>query len=158
VAGQVIRWTVPTSLPCYGDWNFRIYPGTFDLFLEPLLLSLRGFVSWRREYYTRNAKNPDGYQSYIDHIAAVNWLEGAAKGADLIVWDGDPSLIWHLAGALVYNGQWVQVRCPGCKAEYRPGSGRIVEWRFGSGLAAEGGHRYVCPEGHTLYAITEWNS
>jgi len=63
------------SLPCHGDWDFRIHPGTFDLYLGPVLDALRRFVSGRREYYARNRKRPDGYRSHIDHIAAVDWLE-----------------------------------------------------------------------------------
>ena len=86
---------MPLSLPCHGDWDFRIHPGTFDLYLGPVLDALRRFVSGRREYYARNRKRPDGYRSHIDHIAAVDWLEDAANRANLIVWDGEPDLIWH---------------------------------------------------------------
>ena len=133
---------MPLSLPCHGDWDFRIHPGTFDLYLGPVLDALRRFVSGRREYYARNRKRPDGYRSHIDHIAAVDWLEDAANRANLIVWDGEPDLIWHLASELVYSDQWARARCPTCRAEHLPGAGRVAEWLYGSGLAAEGGRRY----------------
>jgi hypothetical protein len=155
---KVVRWTVPASLPCYGDWDFHIHPGTFDLFVEPVVAVFREYVNWRRWYYSRNRKRESGYRSYLYHIAALDWLEDSARRSDLVVWEWEPVLVWHLASKVVYTCQWSQVRCPSCAADYPPGSGRVAEWSIGWGLAAEGGRRYVCPAGHTLYAIGDWNS
>jgi hypothetical protein len=116
------------------------------------------FVAERRQYFTRHRRNPSGYRSYLDHIAGLDWLEDAFRRSDLVVWDWPEDLIWHLAADLVYSGQWARGNCPTCRVEHPPGAGRVVEWSFGYGLAAEGGRRYLCPADHTLYAIMEWNS
>lgn len=153
-----MRWTVPASLPCYAGWDFHIDPGTFDLPAEPVAAALRAYIDQRRIYYARFPKSGIGYRSHLGDIAALDWLLGEAERSDLILWDREQDHVWHLASELVYTGQWSRAWCPACQAEHRPGSGRVEKWAYGSGLAAEGGRRYVCPTGHTLYAIMEWNS
>jgi hypothetical protein len=158
VDGKLVRWTVPAELPCYTGWDFRIHPGTFDLPAAPVIAGIRAFVAERRQYFARNRINGSGYRSYLEHIAGLDWLEDALRRSDLVVWDWPEDLVWHLVSELVYSGEWARAYCPTCRAEHRPGAGQVVEWSFGSGLAAEGGRRYLCPAGHTLYAIMDWNS
>lgn len=165
---KVVRWTVPASLPCEGGWDFHLTPGTFDLLAGPVITVLRRNVAERRAFYDRFRKNsagypahleyPDEYRAYLNYIADLDWLTDAVTRSDLIVWDAAPMYMWWLASGPIYSGEWTQVRCPVCRVDYLPGSGRIVEWSFGSGLAAVGGDRYVCPAGHTLYANRGWNS
>jgi hypothetical protein len=159
VSAQVVRYTVPSFLPCYGDWDFRIHPGTFDFLLAPLLAQLQGFVAEQRQSYRRYRKKGDGYRSYIEHIAAVDWLKEVARSQSVILWDSSQEdVIWWPAGPLVYGGQFAQVVCPACALVFSPQDGRIQEWHYGSGLAASWGRRYVCPVGHTLFAIGDGNS
>jgi hypothetical protein len=33
-----------------------------------------------------------------------------------------------------------------------------LEFQFGEGLRAQGGRGLVCPKGHGLYVISEWNT
>ena len=157
---QVVRWTVPADLPCYADWDFRISPGTFDLFMDLILDRLRAEVEDHRRFYRNIPKQWGRYRSYIDSMAAIAWLENASRRSEtVIVWDdGLEDSIWAHAGSWIYSRRFEKVRCPACNAEYGPESGVVTEWRFGGGLAAHGGHRYICPAGHTLYAIMEWCS
>jgi hypothetical protein len=131
VEGKLVRWTVPTELPCYTGWDFRIHPGTFDLPAAPLVASIRAFISERRQYFSLNRINGPGYRSYLEHLAGLDWLEDALRRSDFVVWDWPEDLVWHFASELVYSSQWARAYCPTCRAEHSPGAGRVVEWYSG---------------------------
>jgi hypothetical protein len=91
--------------------------------------------------------------------AAIKWLKDQPSKAQVICWD--PALrdvIWAQAGDLIFPGRFRQVHCPACGRDYKPSEGKVEEWAVEEDeeQAAEGGRRFLCPRGHTLYGIWEW--
>jgi hypothetical protein len=156
----VLKYTVPAQKPCYDDWEFRIHPGTFLLHVAPLMSTFQEAVAHHQQYHSRATKDSGRYKEHTDMLALVTWLDRqVASGVEVIEWDSaQRDLVWCYASGLIYSRQFASFSCPTCDMEYSPSDGTIAKWAFGQDLAAEGGRRFICPRGHTLYALMEWNS
>ncbi len=151
---------MPSDLPCYSGWDFKMYPGTF-LFLMPALIKAFRTRVDRDSKFAHMWRKKDGiYIDYIDSIEVLKWLESSNSGdRSIIDWDDSVrDLFWSMSQSLVYGGKFKEVACPGCDKSYTPRETSKLKWEYGRDLAAHGGHRLVCPKEHTLYSIMEWNS
>jgi hypothetical protein len=66
--------------------------------------------------------------------------------------------VWHYAMRLMGEMRFVSAGCPACRRTFGPADCRILGYSYGSGLAAFGGSRVVCPRGHTLFCWNQWHS
>jgi hypothetical protein len=157
---RYLRYKMPSDLPCYSGWDFKMDPGTF-LFLMPALIKAFRTRIDRDAKFAHMWRKKDGiYIEHIDCIEVLKWLERSNSGDQSIIeWDGSVrDLFWSMSRNLVYGGDYRDVECPACQTSYSPGDTTKLKWEYGEYLAAEGGHRLVCPKQHTLYSIMEWNS
>lgn len=147
-----VRFTTPLGLPCYGDWDFRVYPGVFELDLSAVLEHLRASRP-------RMLKHWPDYAHANKCIAELECLIPITAEAAVVTLDDYLTRgLWIAAGWLILDGEFRSVYCPECNTSFSPAEISRQEWQYGEDLAASGGDRFVCPANHTLYAIMRWNS
>ena len=157
---SLLKYTMPANLPCYTDWDFPVYPGTFLFFMDAMIDTFRRRIEHGAKFVHMWSSKSGIYKEHFDCIDVLRWLESRNTPDDEIVeWDNSvEDLFWSMSQPLVYGGQYQAVSCPTCNASYTSDKMQKIEWAFGEDLAAEGGHRLACPYGHTVYSIMEWNS
>jgi hypothetical protein len=155
-----LKYTMPANLPCYTGWDFPVYPGTFLFHMDAMIETFRRTIAHGAKYVHMWSSKSGIYKEHFDCIDVLKWLECRKESNDAIVeWDNSVrDLFWSMSQPLVYGGQYRTVSCPPCNEMYTPNRMQKIEWAFGKDLAAEGGHRLACPNGHTVYSIMEWNS
>ncbi len=156
---KTLRYTVTNHHPIYG-WNNETHAVTFELHLEPLIQVFKQNVANHHKYFSNIPKTWPRYQEHLDTLELIEWLEQQQKNYhQSILWDANRrDLIWCYARSVVYSGQYESVFCPACGVTYSAKEGSIEDWAVGESLFAEGGKRLLCPNGHVLYAIMDWNS
>jgi hypothetical protein len=70
----------------------------------------------------------------------------------------DRELLWAMSRELMFGLGFISVHCPVCARTFLPEECQVRGWNTGSGLVACGGRSVLCPSGHVLYSMTEWNS
>ncbi|TWU09780.1 hypothetical protein Poly21_55250 [Allorhodopirellula heiligendammensis] len=157
---NLLQYTVPSGLPCYGDWDFAMHPGTFRFPVCDLRDAFRAGLEYSSKYAPMWSKKSGIYRDHLNSMTILEWLESLdATGDPVTVYSEQvPDLFWTTAASLIYGGKFTDVICPECTRLYIPADTRKLYWTYGSGLAADGGHRLVCPHDHTLYSMMEWNS
>ncbi|WDI41262.1 hypothetical protein [Bremerella sp. P1] len=157
---KVLRYTMPADLPCYTDWDFRVYPGRFDFLLDAMRQAFHRRIENDSKYAHMWSSKSGIHKEYRDCKAVLDWLDRmASTDAEVIEYDGSVrDLFWSMSHSLVYGGQYRQVYCPPCDRTFQHRHMMKMPWTFGEDLAAEGGHRLDCPKKHAVYSIMEWNS
>jgi hypothetical protein len=157
---NLLKYTMPASLPCYGDWDFRVYPGTFLFHMDAMIRTFRERIASVSNFVYLWSSKSGAYREHFDSIKVLRWLEAHnGQPSEIVEWDGSVrDLFWSMSAPLVYAGEYRSVSCPACGVAYTSDKMTKIEWTFGEDLAAEGGHRLACPNGHTVYSIMEWNS
>jgi hypothetical protein len=162
---RYLKYTMPSE----PHRDFDMYPGTvyFDLYPGTFFFRLPAMITAYSERIESEVKHDHPHMKleyspiYRQHIAKVEllkWLESVNEGdREVVECEGsirDP--FW--CSKLVFGGDYRDVVCPACEASYSPGNTTKLKWQYGEFLAAEGGHRLVCPKQHTLFKIGEWIS
>jgi hypothetical protein len=157
---SLLKYTMPANLPCYTGWDFPVYPGTFLFYMNAMINTFRQRIANDSKYVHMWSSKSGIRKEHFDCIDVLRWLEGhVGQDDDVVEWDNAVrDLFWSMSQPLVYGGRYRDVFCPVCSESYTPDKMRQIQWTFGEDLAAEGGHRLACPNGHTLYSIMEWNS
>jgi len=157
---SLLKYTMPANLPCYADWDFPVYPGTFLFFMDDMIETFRRRISHGSKYVHMWSSKSGIHKEHFDCIDVLQWLESRkAPNEEIVEWDDSVrDLFRSMSQPLVYGGQYQTVSCPPCNSSYTPDQMQKLAWAFGEDLAAVGGHRLTCPKGHTLYSIMEWNS
>jgi hypothetical protein len=154
-----LRFTVAADVPYYHDWDFRIYPGIFDLHIPELLRRLHDEIDTCELPANRTANGPR-HERYKQIRALADWLTEKAEQASGTV-EAAPSfhhLICGIAGSAIFGRHFDSVVCPECQSMYRPHQCSTKLWSYGSGLGAIAGGRLICPQEHTLYLGMIWLS
>lgn len=153
---QIVLFNVPKDLPCYGDWNFKVFAGQFALFVDVLQTDLsnhirrdRSLILWLLSPRHR------GYRK--SHRQLQKILAEESIGFDAITPEQHHT-IWVIARERIYSRSFAYYFCPECQRRYPPEEGNVLEWSFGIDLCAHGGRRFECPQGHTLYSIMDWET
>jgi hypothetical protein len=104
------------------------------------------------------------YHDYLAHVEALAWLERKWLGYyqnevdEVTPWPEQLGSLWWICGTLILEQRFVSVRCPVCEATYAPDATTVQEFSWGESLFAHGGKGLLCPKGHGLYVICQWNS
>lgn len=155
---KTLRYTITSHHPAHA-WKHQAHAVVFELHLEPLIEVFRKSVENHRKYFSNIPRSWPRHQEHLDTLLLIEWLEGRRCAQEPALWDSSRrDLIWCYAGGLVYSGQFDSVFCPPCAASCSFSEASIEQWAQGESLFAEGGRRLVCPQGHVLYALMEWNS
>jgi hypothetical protein len=158
VLQQTVRLRVPKDLPCYRDWDFKVFPGVFALFVDVLCAELtRRIDEDRRHYIVMWLFGAGWYRDYKTHVRLRNLLREKRNETDPVL-EEYQSTIWHIAAEMIYSRDFLYYVCPECDRRYAPSEGVVHEWTYGEDLAAHRGRRCECPKGHTLYSIMDWIS
>lgn len=156
---KTLRYTITKHHPIYA-WKNHTRAVTFELHLEPLIKRFKQSVANHHKYFSNISKTSGRYQEHLDTLLLIEWLEQQRhNNQESIRWDDNHrDFIWCYARNLVYSGQYESVFCSACESTYSPTESSIEDWAVGESLFAEGGKRLLCPNGHVLYAIMDWNS
>ena len=141
------------------DLGFPIEPATFELDL----LALLEFAYGRRQRvgYLRNAPGQD---PPADELAA-QWTPTIEVLEELVAQATEGDVVDGLSGnhgveccmaPLIAERKYRRVNCPACSNSYEVAA--VVEEDFGwDDEALFGGHRYLCPAGHVLFAFVRFD-
>jgi hypothetical protein len=155
---QTVLLRVPDDLPCYQEWDFKVWPGEFALFKEALISELIRLIKEDRRHYIAMWIFGAGWlREYKTHIRLRKLLDNA-DAESLENLEDYRLTVWSIAEPLIYSQEFRHFMCPPCNRTFAPGDGHVEEWTSGEDLGEFGGRRFLCPSGHTLYAITEWNT
>lgn len=161
VARETILLQVPQQLPCYAEWDFRMHPGIFALYVDRLCAEVERNIRrdpargiWGLLLYSLFPSSNRGRRILVTLQKA---LRGDPEDRDAAAKEHQ-STIWWLAREVIYSGDFSYYECPACERRFPPDQGSVQDWSFGEGLAAQGGRRLECPGGHTVYAIMDWVS
>jgi hypothetical protein len=156
-ATTTVLFTMPEGLPCSSDWDFTVCPGTFALLLEPLQQHIQWFIARDRRAWLALLVFTQVRREHRELIRLRSWLQKLRGSQGSYELDSRFQLIaWSRAGELIYSRRFAFSRCPACQRDYPPTEGIIAEWSRNGGIY--GGRRFICPQGHTLYATTEWSA
>jgi hypothetical protein len=152
-----LRFTNPADVPAYSDWDFQVFGADIALRAEDMRDVYAAYLEDHRRYHSNIPKHWGRYAE-AQRVAELHAMlvETCQAGRDVIL-DGH-DYVWSFSSCLMFERQFVSVRCPECHREFGPEECMVLEWSFGGGLAASGGRRVVCPSDHTLYSCMEWNS
>ncbi len=155
-----LKYTMPSNLPCYTDWDFPMFPGTFLFSMTDIIAVFQKHIEKDSKYAHNWSKDSGIYKEYLDCQDVLKWLQvNNCNGNKIVEWDDSVrDLYWSMSQPLVYGGNYLDVHCPACSKSYKPEHMTQHIWVFGEGLVASGGRRLACPNGHTVYSIMEWNS
>jgi hypothetical protein len=158
---QTISYQVSAS-PTYEGWDAPQSPGTFSFEFKSVVECHRHAVREALPYVHMRSRGKGEYQQYLQEVEALAWLE--RRWLMYYQHDGDETVPWpdHLAplscGSLILGKNFVSVVCPACAVRYIPDQVTVKAFKFGKALFAHGGRGVLCPRGHGLYVILEWNS
>jgi hypothetical protein len=153
----LLRFTNPTDIPAYGDWDFEVRAADIVLRAEDVQKVYAAYLENHRRFHSNIPKQ---WQRYVEaqRVAELHaFLKDACEANRDVELDGH-DYIWSFSSELMFNRRFVSITCPNCDKVFRPDDCRVLEWSFGQDLAASGGRRVACPANHTLYSCGEWNS
>jgi len=153
----LLRFTNPTDIPAYGDWDFQVFGAGIALRAEDMREVYAAYLENHRRYHI-NISTRSGRYAEAQRVTELHAMlsEACQAGRDVTL-DGH-DYVWSFSSDLMFEKQFESVQCPVCQREFGPEECRVLEWSFGEDLAASGGRRVVCPSDHTLYSCMEWNS
>lgn len=154
---QTFVFQVPANLPCYGDWDFVVYPGEFELYASTMIETLTAHITHNRWHYLAMLIGAGWYRDHKQYLRLRKLLRGPFDREESALAEFQ-STIWCLASCAIFSRRFASFYCPKCQQKYAPTDGVLEPWAFGEELAAHGGHRLECPKSHTVYSIMEWNS
>ena len=131
----------------------------FDFYINNLVAALREHLNWYQNYpavmkYPANRKMYKQFQVIIRRL--TGYLSGEEKP---VLWEVKKhDLLWWRIGELVFTGQFSSVHCLSCGDRFVFDQCKIENWSIGEGLIVSGGRNLVCPHGHLLCHVEEWNS
>lgn len=153
----LLKFTIPRDIPAYCGWDFEVFGADISLRAEDMRDVYAAYLDNHRKTFSNIPKH---WQRYAEaqRVCELHAMlvEACEAGRDVELDEHD--FVWSFSSNLMFDRQFVSARCPECRREFRPEDCRVLAWTFGSGLAAEGGRRVMCPAGHTLYSCMEWNS
>ncbi|HEY0094050.1 MAG TPA: hypothetical protein VGB96_06990 [Archangium sp.] len=158
-----IIYQIP-AMPTYGGWEAPAAPGEFHFKLKTIVESYRRRVQAELPHIHMHSRRHGIYREYVEAVKTLAWLEERwleqypEETPEAIPWPKDLQKLWAFCGGLIFSRRFERVLCPACKATYAPEQTQVVEWRHGESLAAHGGKGLLCPNGHGLYVIVEWDS
>ena len=143
----------------WDDLGFPIHPATFELDL----LALLEFAYERRTIsgYLRNAPGQDPpaeelAAEWTPTIQVLEELVAQAKDGDVVDTPSGNHGVEYCVEPLIAERKYRNVNCPACSNTYEARA--VVEEDFGwDDEALFGGHRYLCPEGHVLFAFVRFD-
>lgn len=153
-----------STFPRYEGWTAPEAPGEFRFSIRDVLGVYREAVRIGLAHIHMHSRR-NGI--YLEHVAAVRvlaWLEELwlkqypNESDDLIPWPDGLQSPWSTCSGLVLTKRFVAVTCPACRETYRPDEVQVLAWSQGGGRAASGGKGLLCPQGHGLYVIVEWDT
>lgn len=154
-----LRFTNPDDIPAYEGWDFKVQPAVITLRTQDVVPIWTHYLEQHDKYHSKIPKDWPRNQE-AQRVRAIRKKHSLAiEGKQDLTADPDEArLLWAFVAGLMFGLKFESASCPECQAQYPPGECRVVEWQFGGGLCAEGGHRVTCPVGQTLYSCMEWNS
>jgi hypothetical protein len=147
-----VLYTTPANLRIYSDWDFKVHPGVFELEASAILHDLQTRRK-RMLSHRPDLKHAKECIAKLQQIIPVH-PEDAIVQLDQYLTDG----LYITAGMLIPERKYRSAECPICDQRFSPTEITTHIWSFGEDLAADGGERYACPSGHTLYSLMHWNS
>jgi hypothetical protein len=158
VGRQTLLLRIPETQALEGDWNFHVFPGVFALFVDETIALLERSITRDREHWLAMWLFGAGwYRDYKVSCKLRNLLkqnqtisDHSLQGFEVILW-------WHASDS-IWTKNFAYYECPTCDNQFHPETGCVYDWTIGEGLAACGGRRFTCPNNHTLYSKTEWDS
>ncbi len=153
----LLRFTNPIDIAVYGDWDFPVYGAEITLRAEDMRAEYATYLAYHRQYHSNIPKHWPRYAE-AQRIAELHAMlvEACEVGRDVKLDGGD--YVWSFCSRLMFEKRFVSIWCPECDREFGTEECGVLQWSFGSDLAASGGRRVICPAGHTLYSCGEWNS
>jgi len=158
----ILYRVTPMSNP--EGWTAPQAPGTFLFEFKSVVERYRSIVKSELPYVHMHSRRYGVYREYLEHVEALAWLERRWLGYyqnetdEVVPWPDHLGSPWMSCSSLLLAKEFVSVLCPSCEATYSPDQVDVLEFRFGEALSGHGGRGLVCPKGHGLYVITEWNS
>lgn len=151
----LLQYINPIDIEAYREWDFEVQPSKITLQMEELRDIYAGYVTSWQETVSRMSKETGRYKEFV-RVSELHQLlnKALSEGADLEL-DGH-DYVWSFSSGLMFEKRFVSASCPACSRDYLAAECRVEEWAYGSGLAAHGGRRVLCPSGHTLYGCGEW--
>jgi hypothetical protein len=154
---SLIHFTNPTDIPAYRDSGLTVQPALITLRTADMLDTYDRYLERHRRYYSAIPKKWPRYKE-AERIAQLREeLAQAQLEGRSITLDADDH-IWSMSIEWMLGLRFVSAQCPACDRTYGPEECEVQGWDAGEGLAACGGRSVLCPGGHVLYSITEWNS
>ncbi|HBJ85755.1 MAG: hypothetical protein Q8M07_25400 [Prosthecobacter sp.] len=150
-------FTNPTDIGAYSGWDFEVLPARITLRLEDMRDIYSSYVESWRDYVSRMSKESGRHKEYVRVSELARVLTHALEQGSDIELDGH-DYVWSFCSELMFDLHFVTIVCPSCNRQYGSAECSVEKWAYGSGLAAEGGRRVICPSGHTLYSCGEWCS
>lgn len=153
-----------SPFPRYEGWTAPEAPGEFRFAIRDVLGAYREAVRTRLAHIHLESRRNGIYREHVATVRALAWLgelwlkQYPSESGDLIPWPDGLQAPWAICSGLVLAKRFVSVTCPACRKTCRPDEVRVLAWSHGGGLAASGGKGVLCPQGHGLYVIVEWDS
>lgn len=142
----------------WDDLGFPIQPATFELDL----LALLEFAYERRDFCGHlkdvSAQDPPAEELAAEWTPTIQVLEelvARAKQGDVLDTPSGNHGVEHCVAPLIAERKYRVVNCPACSNTYEARA--VVEEDFGYDEGIFGGHRYLCPEGHVLFAFVRFD-
>ena len=153
----MLKFTNPTDIPAYSGWDFKVLGAEITLRAEDMRDVYGAYLKNHQRYYSKIPKDWPRYTEGQRIAELYLTLSDACKIDEDVVLDGH-DYVWSFVSKLMFDRKFISVKCPECDRAFGAEECRVLNWSYGSELAAEGGQRVVCPTGHTMYAIMQWNS
>jgi hypothetical protein len=153
-----------SKTPRYEGWTAPQAPGEFRFPARDMLNLYRKLVQTRLTHIHLESRRNGIYREHVDAVRTLAWLEELwlkqypIESDDLIPWPDILQDLWASCRGLVLEKRFVSVTCPACNRTYGPDEVKVLAWSQGEELAASGGKGVLCPQGHGLYVIVEWDS
>jgi hypothetical protein len=142
---------MPTDIEAFSCWDFEVLAADFVYRAEDMRDVFNSCLVDAR------CRSRPAWDIQIRRIAKLyDTLEEACAAGRDVTLDGHD--IWDLMSGMMFDRRFVSAGCPECSREFGPEACRVLEWSYGSGLCGEAGRRVVCPAGHTLYALAEYEA
>lgn len=143
---SLLRFTNPTNIPAYIDWDFVVLAADIVLRTEDLCAVYAEYLDEHRRNYSNIPKDWGRYAEAQRVAELYSRLVEACKTRRDLTLEGDD--VWAYAKGLMFGKRFVSARCPKCVQEFGPELCRVLTWWS----SRSGGCRVVCPAEHTLYS------
>jgi hypothetical protein len=152
-----LRFPNPSDLACYGDYDFHVESSIITVRAADLRDIYAQYLDNHRKFHARISEKTGRFKEAVKVTELHGLLSSACdEGRDLDLQTSE--YIWSFVSGLMFDRRFVNIFCPPCGREFDPQDCHTAGWAYGSGLAAHGGKRVLCPCGHTLYSCMQWNS